>query len=118
MRYVIVTGLSGAGKTGMLRHLEDSGFLCVDNLPPMMIPKFLELCTASSTQIKAVAMAVDIRGGAFFDARSVCNIVEDARAAGLSGRDAVSGGVRRRAHHPLQGDAARSPAGGAGRVAD
>lgn len=82
MRYMIVTGLSGAGKTGMLRHLEDSGFLCVDNLPPMMIPKFLELCTASSTQVKAVAMAVDIRGGAFFDARAVCRIIEEAREAG------------------------------------
>ena len=55
MRYLIVTGLSGAGKTGVLRHLEDSGFLCVDNLPPMLIPKFLELCTQGSTRVKAVA---------------------------------------------------------------
>lgn len=82
MRYLIVTGLSGAGKTGVLRHLEDSGFLCVDNLPPMLIPKFLELCSQGSTRVKAVALAVDIRSGEFFDARAVCRVIEDAQHSG------------------------------------
>jgi len=67
-RLVIVTGLSGAGRTQALRHLEDMGFFCVDNLPPTLIPKFTELCTLSTRPIDRVALAVDIRGGEFFDA--------------------------------------------------
>ncbi|MGB9804562.1 RNase adapter RapZ [Desulfofundulus sp.] len=67
MRLVIVTGLSGAGKTQALRILEDLGFFCVDNLPPMLIPKFLELCSQSSRGINKIAVVVDIRGGEFFD---------------------------------------------------
>jgi len=82
MRYLIVTGMSGAGKTSVLRYLEDSGFLCVDNLPPMMIAKFLELCGQASTRIKQVALAVDIRSGEFFDANSVRTVIEDARRTG------------------------------------
>lgn len=82
MRILIVTGLSGAGKTGILRHLEDNGFLCVDNLPPMLIPKFLELCKEGSTRVQSVALAVDIRSGEFFDARAVCGVIEDAVHSG------------------------------------
>lgn len=82
MRYIVVTGLSGAGKTGVLRYLEDCGFLCVDNLPPMMIPKFIELCQQGSTRIKGIAIAVDVRSGEFFDARGVCTVVEDAAQSG------------------------------------
>jgi UPF0042 nucleotide-binding protein len=79
---LIVTGMSGAGKTSVLRYLEDSGFLCVDNLPPMMITKFLELCGQASTRVRQAALAVDIRSGEFFDARSVQTVIEDARSAG------------------------------------
>lgn len=82
MRYLILTGMSGSGKTSVLRYLEDSGFLCVDNLPPMMIAKFLELCGQASTRIKLVALAVDIRSGEFFDAKSVRTVIEDARRSG------------------------------------
>jgi len=82
MRCLILTGMSGAGKTSVLRYLEDSGFLCVDNLPPMLIAKFLELCGQASTRIKQVALAVDIRSGEFFDARSVQAVIEDARRSG------------------------------------
>ncbi|MCL2812720.1 MAG: RNase adapter RapZ [Clostridia bacterium] len=82
MRCLILTGMSGAGKTSVLRYLEDSGFLCVDNLPPMMIAKFLELCGQASTRIKQVALAVDIRSGEFFDAKSVRVVIEDARRSG------------------------------------
>ncbi|HOV80560.1 MAG TPA: RNase adapter RapZ [Bacillota bacterium] len=66
-RLVIVTGLSGAGKTQALRSLEDLGFFCVDNLPPALIPKFAELCAQAASKINKMAMVVDIRGGEFFD---------------------------------------------------
>ena len=46
MRFVIVTGLSGAGKTEATKSLEDMGYFCVDNLPPRLIPKFAEACNS------------------------------------------------------------------------
>lgn len=69
-RLVIVTGLSGAGKTQAVRCLEDLGFFCVDNLPPTLIPKFVELCTQSKKDIDRIALVVDIRGREFFNALS------------------------------------------------
>ncbi|NLP18946.1 MAG: RNase adapter RapZ [Firmicutes bacterium] len=65
--FVIITGLSGAGKTQAAHFLEDMGFYCVDNLPPTLIPKFAELCTQARGQFHRVALVVDIRGGDFFD---------------------------------------------------
>lgn len=67
MRFIIVTGLSGAGKTEATRSLEDMGYFCVDNLPPKLIPKFAEACTQSQGKIDKVALVIDIRGGIFFD---------------------------------------------------
>lgn len=67
MRFVIVTGLSGAGKTNAVRNLEDLGFFCVDNLPPSLIPKFFEDCNQKDGKIDKIALVIDIRGGAFFD---------------------------------------------------
>lgn len=67
MRFVIVTGLSGAGKTNAVRNLEDLGFFCVDNLPPSLIPKFSEDCNQKDGKIDKIALVIDIRGGAFFD---------------------------------------------------
>lgn len=67
LRFVIITGMSGAGKTLALRHLEDLGYYCIDNLPPALIPKFAELCSQSSGRITKVAVVMDIRGGEFFD---------------------------------------------------
>lgn len=84
MRFVVLTGVSGAGKSTALRILEDSGYLCVDNLPPMMITKFIELCSQASTRISHVALAVDIRSGEFFDAGSVRSAIEVAREAGYT----------------------------------
>lgn len=66
LRLVIVTGLSGAGKTQAMHSLEDLGFFCVDNIPPALIPKFAELCSQTAGEINKVALAVDIRGGGFF----------------------------------------------------
>lgn len=65
MRFVIVTGLSGSGKTGALKHLEDMGFFCVDNLPPVLLPRFADMCFTGSTMEK-VALGIDIRGREFF----------------------------------------------------
>ena len=67
MRFVIVTGLSGAGKTQATRALEDLGYFCVDNLPPKLISKFAEMCAQSGGNIEKVALVIDIRGGVFFD---------------------------------------------------
>ena len=66
-QFVIVTGLSGAGKSEVIRCFEDLGFFCVDNLPPALIPKFAELCAHPDGKVRRVALVTDIRGGAFFD---------------------------------------------------
>lgn len=67
MRFVIVTGLSGAGKTQAIRNLEDLGYFCVDNLPPTLISKFAEACYQTDGKIDKIALVIDIRGGKFFD---------------------------------------------------
>lgn len=67
MRFVIVTGMSGAGKTSVLKFLEDINFFCVDNIPPALLPKFAELCYEQEGEIERVAMGIDIRGGKLFD---------------------------------------------------
>ncbi|WP_029452227.1 RNase adapter RapZ [Clostridium algidicarnis] len=68
MRFLIVTGLSGAGKSEATRNLEDLGYFCVDNLPPTLIPKFAEVCIQSQGKLEKIALVIDIRGGLFFDA--------------------------------------------------
>ncbi|KAF1086135.1 glmZ(sRNA)-inactivating NTPase [Sporotomaculum syntrophicum] len=78
---VIVTGLSGAGKTQALRHLEDMGYFCVDNLPPTLIPKFAELCAQTNRGISNMALVVDIRGGEFFQALS--EVLEQLKQYGI-----------------------------------
>ena len=67
MEFIIVSGLSGAGKSTVISILEDSGFFCVDNLPPVLIPKFAELCLAGTGSYERVAMVCDIRAGQAFD---------------------------------------------------
>lgn len=68
MKFVIVTGLSGSGKSETMRVLEDMGFYCVDNLPPALITKFAELCYQPNSSIDKVALGIDIRGRKFFEA--------------------------------------------------
>jgi UPF0042 nucleotide-binding protein len=60
-RLLVVTGMSGAGKSSALRSLEDLGFYCVDNLPPQLIPTVLELCARTTPRMQSVALAVDAR---------------------------------------------------------
>ena len=67
LRVVIITGLSGSGKSTALRALEDVGFFCVDNLPVILLPKFLSITTVSSPEIKQVAMVMDLRERSFLD---------------------------------------------------
>ena len=67
MEFLIVSGLSGAGKSTVMSILEDSGFFCVDNLPPVLIPKFAEVCLAGAGSYERVAMVCDIRAGEQFD---------------------------------------------------
>ena len=67
MKFVIISGLSGAGKSQTVKHMEDFGYYCVDNLPPSLIPKFMDLCYYSNSKIEKIALVIDIRGGLFFD---------------------------------------------------
>lgn len=69
-RLVIITGMSGAGKTIAVQSFEDLGFFCVDNLPPVLIPKFAELIEQSKGRIGKVALVIDLRGREFFTALS------------------------------------------------
>src|SRR4030042_5772290 len=62
---LIITGLSGSGKSTAMRAMEEGGFYCIDTLPPVLLPKFLELCTASSADITKIAMVMDVRERAF-----------------------------------------------------
>ena len=66
-RPVIVTGLSGGGKSLAARYMEDIGYFCVDNLPPIFIPKFIDLCRETHGQISRAAIVVDTRSREFFD---------------------------------------------------
>ncbi len=63
MRFVVVTGMSGSGRSSVMRILEDDGYFCVDNLPVSLLPTFMQLTEDSSEQIERVALGIDIRGG-------------------------------------------------------
>lgn len=67
MEIVIITGLSGAGKSEAIRCFEDMGYFCIDNLPPALISKVVELCSLPGSKIENVALVMDVRGRAFFD---------------------------------------------------
>lgn len=65
MKFLIVTGMSGSGKSGAVNVLEDIGYYCIDNIPPQLIPKFAEICI-NNGQMQKVAIVTDIRGGELF----------------------------------------------------
>ncbi|MGN0687931.1 MAG: RNase adapter RapZ [Oscillospiraceae bacterium] len=65
MEFVIVTGLSGSGKSSAVKVLEDIGYFCIDNMPPQLIPDFASICNGND-EITKVAIVTDIRGGAMF----------------------------------------------------
>ena len=66
MQLLIVTGMSGAGKSSVMDVMEDIGYYCIDNIPPKLISKFVDLCRQSESEITKVAVAVDIRTGDMF----------------------------------------------------
>lgn len=66
MELLIVTGMSGAGKTQAAKQLEDMGFYCVDNIPPAIIPSFVELSNKSGNELNKLAVVTDVRGGNLF----------------------------------------------------
>ena len=77
-RFLIITGMSGAGKTQVVRTLEDLKYFCIDNLPAALIPKFAELCRQTSES--NVALVVDVRGGQFFD--KLLQVLDEIKASG------------------------------------
>lgn len=81
MEFIIVTGVSGSGKSSAAKVLEDIGFFCIDNMPPQLIPKFAELC-GDNSEISKVAIVVDIRGGELF--LQFWENVQEMRAAGMN----------------------------------
>lgn len=81
MRFVIVTGMSGAGRSSAMRILEDDGYFCVDNLPVSLLPTFMQLTEDSSEQIEKVALGLDIRVGE--DAlRETASVLQELRRSG------------------------------------
>jgi UPF0042 nucleotide-binding protein len=77
---VIITGMSGSGKSVAIRALEDNNFFCIDNLPAVLIPKFIELCNGYRGEVGRVALGVDLRGGQFL--QDWPDILSEMRAAG------------------------------------
>jgi len=67
MRFVIVTGMSGGGKSTVLKMLEDVGFYCVDNLPISLVEKFVELISTPNSEISKVALGLDVRSDQSFE---------------------------------------------------
>jgi RNase adapter protein RapZ len=111
IRFVIITGLSGAGKSYAIKCLEDLGYFCVDNLPTTLIPTFAELCANSSRGIQAIALGVDVREGEYLV--NMVETIEELRSRGhrvdvlfLEASDETL--VRRyhetRRRHPLAGE--------------
>lgn len=66
MEFLIITGMSGAGKSLCVKYFEDIGYFCVDNLPPSLIPKFAEICLQGQNRMEKIALIMDIRGGSMF----------------------------------------------------
>lgn len=79
MRFVIVTGMSGSGKSTALKMLEDAGYYCVDNLPVSLMEKFMELLALPNNEIEKVVLGLDVRAEAFED---VAHILENLRLKG------------------------------------
>ncbi len=108
---VVITGMSGSGKNAAMRVLEDNSFFCIDNLPVLLIPRFIDLCQGYREGIERAAFGIDLRGARFMEGWH--KVLADTRAAGhrvevvfLDASDELL--LRRfnetRRPHPLQGD--------------
>jgi UPF0042 nucleotide-binding protein len=87
IRVILISGLSGSGKTTAIKALEDIGFYCVDNLPILLLPKFIELCEQSGGKISKVAVVEDIRGTESYPADLQAPNGSDTGAAREGGKD-------------------------------
>ena len=77
MKIVIVTGMSGSGKSSAMDVLEDIGYYCIDNLPPQLLGKFIDICRQTENKIEKLAISVDLRSGKLFgDAYHVLRTLE------------------------------------------
>ena len=108
---VVITGMSGSGKNAAIRVLEDNSFFCIDNLPVLLIPRFIDLCQGYREGIERVAFGIDLRGAQFIEGWQ--SVLAETRRAGhhvevifLDASDELL--LRRfnetRRPHPLQGD--------------
>ncbi len=77
MKVVIITGMSGAGRSRAANWFEDQGYYCVDNMPPALIDNFLEMASVGTNRIDKVAFVADLRGGSFF--RKLSTTIDDLR---------------------------------------
>lgn len=82
MRYLIVTGQSGAGKTACVHFLEDQGSFCMDNMPPVMLPRLIEAFSATTIRQNTVTVGMDVRSGEFFDADAAARMISELRNLG------------------------------------
>lgn len=81
MKFVVVTGMSGAGKRTAMKMLEDAGFYCVDNLPAALISTFVELITLPKSEITKVALGLDVRSDKSFE--QISQTLDDMKRSGL-----------------------------------
>ncbi|MDR3243007.1 MAG: RNase adapter RapZ [Clostridiales Family XIII bacterium] len=80
MEIIVVTGMSGAGKSGAINCFEDIGYYCIDNLPPLLIQNFVDLIRRSKWEMERAVFVIDIRGGGFFgDLRDSLNGLSEAK---------------------------------------
>ena len=82
MQFLIVTGLSGSGKSSAVNVLEDIGYYCIDNMPPELISKFADICTQSEGKFDKVAFVADVRSGDLF--LKLKDIIKNLKAEGMN----------------------------------
>lgn len=82
MRFIVVTGMSGAGKSTTLKYLEDDGYYCVDNMPIQLIGTFAQLMQVPGSEIERVALGIDVRTGQSFD--ELENVIKNLKEMGIS----------------------------------
>ncbi len=80
LKLVVISGLSGSGKSHALKCFEDVGYFCIDNLPPALLPTFVEMCHQRGSEIKKVALGIDVRERVFFS--DLVGILERVKALG------------------------------------
>ncbi|HJT20393.1 MAG TPA: RNase adapter RapZ [Nitrospira sp.] len=82
LKLIVISGLSGAGKSHALKSFEDVGYFCIDNLPPALLPTFVELCHQQGGEIKKVALGIDVRERVFFT--DLVGVLDRVKALGHS----------------------------------